>query len=269
MDTGLSGKAVIVSGGGSNIGYGISIAFAEERANVVVADKDEVQAKRVAEQIEKSGAKALPIGCDALDYDQVTSMVQKTKEAFGRVDVLVNVVGGSGGFFIPFKDTVREGWRQDLDQNIMGFLNCTRAVLDPMIAGGGGAVGSISSHGQELGEPGMAVYNGAKAAVIAVTKTLARECGDYGLRFNTVAPGLVLPTLDEEVGELSMYGSEFARAFRATPEFKAFQEGMAQKCAIKRVGTPADVGKAVVFLASDCASYITGHTLDVSGGLVS
>ena len=114
----------------------------------------------------------------------------------------------------------------------------------------------------------MSIYNGAKAAIIAMTKTLARECGDYGIRFNAVAPGLILPASEDQVGDLSMYGSEFARAFRTTPEFKALQDGMVQKCAIKRVGTPADVGQAVVFLASDCASYVTGQTLHVTGGLI-
>jgi NAD(P)-dependent dehydrogenase (short-subunit alcohol dehydrogenase family) len=269
MDTGLRGKTVIVSGGGSNIGYGISLAFAQEGANVVVADKDEAQAERVARKVEDLGAKALPVKCDALEYEQVVAMVEKTIQRFDAVDVLVNVVGGSVDFYVSFKDKTRDAWRKDLDWNILGFLNCTRAVLDHMIGQGSGVVVSVSSHGQELGEPGMSIYNAGKAAIIALTKSLARECGDFGLRFNAVAPGLVLPTEEDEVGNLSMYGSELARLFRTTPEFKQFAQGMVQKCAIKRVGTPSDIGKAVVFLASDCASYITGQTLHVTGGLVS
>jgi 2-hydroxycyclohexanecarboxyl-CoA dehydrogenase len=269
METGLKNKTVIVSGGGANIGYGISIAFAEEGANVVVSDKDEVQAQRVAKKAQALGARALAVRCDALEYEEVSAMVEKTLSEFKTIDVLVNVVGGKSDFYVPFKDKARETWRNDLDWNIMGFLNCTRAVSGHMIEQGRGAVVSVSSHGQELGEPGMSVYNAAKAAIIALTKTLAREYGDFGIRFNAVAPGLVIPTEEEEVGELSMYGSEFAKAFIASPEFKTYEESMVQKCAIKRIGTPSDIGKAVVFLASDCASYITGQTLHVTGGLVS
>ena len=269
MDTGLRDKTVIVSGGGSNIGYGISVAFAEEGSNVVVSDKDGAQAQNVAKQLESLGVRVLPVECDSLEWDQVVAMVNKTIDEFKTVDVLVNVVGGDTDFYVQFKDKTRDSWQRNLNWNIMGFLNCTRAVMDHMIERQSGTVVSISSHGQELGEPGMSIYNAGKAAVIAMTKTLARECGDFGIRFNAIAPGLVLPTREEAVGDLSMYGSEFARSFRATQEWKQFQEGMAQKCAIKRVGTPLDIGKAAVFLASDCASYITGQTLHVTGGLIS
>jgi NAD(P)-dependent dehydrogenase (short-subunit alcohol dehydrogenase family) len=260
MDMGLKGKTVIVSGGGSNIGYGISLAFAEEGANVVIGDIDEAQARKVSGKAQALGAKALAIRCDALEDDQVSAMVNRALDEFQAVDVLVNVVGGATGYSL-FIEKPREAWRYDLDLNIISFLNCTRAVLDHMMERKRGAVVSIASEGQKYGEVGMSIYNGTKAAIIALTKTLAREYGEHGIRFNAVSPGLVLPTSEEEMGELSVWRSERTAIVRE-PDFQA---RIMTTCAIKRLGRPEDMGKAAVFLASDCAGYITGQTLSVSG----
>jgi NAD(P)-dependent dehydrogenase (short-subunit alcohol dehydrogenase family) len=113
--------------------------------------------------------------------------------------------------------------------------------------------------------PGLSVYNGAKAAITALTRTLAREYGEHGIRFNAVSPGLILPTSDEEIGELSLWRSELTANVRDP----AFRAEMVAACAIKRVGRPEDIGKAAVFLASECAGYITGQTLSVTGGIIS
>jgi len=264
MDTELRGKTVIVSGGGGNVGYGISLAFAEEAVNLVIGDIDEAQAQKVARKAQALGAKALAVKCDAREIDQVSAMVKKALDEFKEVDVLVNVVGGSSDYS-PFGDKPRETWRNDLDLNIISFLNCTRAVLDHMIERRRGAVVSLASEGQRFGLPGWSVYNGTKAAIIGLTKTLAREYGEHGIRFNAVSPGLILPTSDEEIGELSGWRSELGTFVRG-PDFQA---EIVATCAIKRVGRPSDIGKAVIFLASECASYITGQTLSVTGGSIS
>ena len=263
MDMGLRGKTVIVSGGGSNIGYSISIAFAEEAANLVIGDIDEAQAQKVAHKAEALGATALAVKCDALENDQVLAMVERAFDEFKTIDVLVNVVGGGGSGHAPFGDKPRETWRYDLDLNIMSFLNCTRAVLDHFMERRRGSVISIASEGQRWGVPGLSIYNGAKAAIIGLTKTLAREYGEHGIRFNAVSPGLILPTSEEEMGELSLWRSERTAIVRE-PDFQA---GILVTCAIKRLGQPSDIGKAVVFLASECASYITGQSLSVSGAV--
>jgi NAD(P)-dependent dehydrogenase (short-subunit alcohol dehydrogenase family) len=265
MDTGLRGRTVIVSGGGSNIGYGISLAFAEEGANLVIGDIDEAQAQKVARKAQALGAKALAAKCDAIENDQVSAMVKTALDEFKEVDVLVNVVGGGGSGYSPFTEKPRESWRNDLDLNIISFLNCTRAVLDHMIERKRGAVVSIASEAQRWGVPGLSVYNGAKAAITALTRTLAREYGEHGIRFNAVSPGLILPTSDEEIGELSLWRSELTANVRDP----AFRAQMVAACAIKRVGRPEDIGKAAVFLASECAGYITGQTLSVTGGIIS
>ncbi len=255
---------MIVSGGGSNIGYGISIAFAEEGANLIIGDIDEAQARKVASKAQALGAKALGVKCDALENDQVSAMVKKALDEFKEVDVLVNVVGGTSDYGLPFGDRPRETWRSDLDLNIISFLNCTRAVLDHMIERKRGSVVSIASEAQKHGEPGLSIYSGAKAAIIAMTRTLAREYGEHGIRFNIISPGLVLPTSEEEMGELSGWRSERTAIVRE-PDFQA---RIMTTCAIKRLGRPEDIGKAAVFLASECAGYITGQTLSVTGGMI-
>jgi NAD(P)-dependent dehydrogenase (short-subunit alcohol dehydrogenase family) len=265
MDMGLRGKTVIVSGGGGNIGYGISLAFAEEAVNLVISDIDEAQAQKVAKKAEALGAKALAANCDARESDQVSAMVKGALDEFKVIDVLVNVVGGASDYGLLFTEKPRESWRDDLDLNIISFLNCTRAVLDHMIERKRGAVVSIASEGERWGLPGLSIYNGAKAAVIGMTKTLAREYGEHGIRFNVVSPGLIVPTSEEEMGELSGWRSELGLSLRGSD----FEVTHVATCAIKRVGRPSDIGKAVVFLASECASYITGQTLSVTGGSIS
>ena len=257
-------KTVIVSGGGSNIGYGISLAFAEEGANLVIGDIDEAQARKVAKRAQALGAKALAVKCDARENDQVSAMVKKALDEFKEVDVLVNVVGGASDYGLPFTEKPRESWRSDLDLNIISFLNCTRAVLDHMIERKRGSVVSIASEAQKHGEPGLSIYNGAKAAIIAMTRTLAREYGEHGIRFNVIAPGIILPTSEEEMGELSGWRSGLGLSLRGSD----FEATMVARCAIKRLGRPGDIGKAAVFLASECAGYITGQTLSVTGGMI-
>jgi 2-hydroxycyclohexanecarboxyl-CoA dehydrogenase len=259
MNLALSGKTVVVTGGGSNIGRGISLAFAAERANVVIADVDEAQATKTAVEIERIGAKALVVRTDVSNWDQVQAMVAKTTETFGAVDVLVNNVGWTVERL--FMEKPRAEWDREIQLNLWSVINCTRAVLDGMIARGSGAVVSVGSDAGRMGEFREGVYAACKAGVIGLTKTLAREVGRHGIRLNVVCPGTTMPDSDEEVGASSMWSGPLGEW--NTPETRA---RISKAYPLRRIGRPADIANAVLFLASDAASFITGQTLSVSGG---
>jgi 2-hydroxycyclohexanecarboxyl-CoA dehydrogenase len=261
MDLKLADKSVIVTGGGSNIGRALSLAFARERAHVTIAEIDEAQGRKVAAEAERAGARsAQVIRTDVTKPDQVQSMVKAVEQRHGRVDVLVNNVGWTMDRL--FVEKTREEWEREVQINLWGVINCTRAVLDGMIARKSGAVVSMGSDAGRMGEFREAVYGACKAGVIALTKSLAREVGRYGIRLNVVCPGMTMPDSDEEIGAQSMWAAEVNKAW-GTPEMKA---RIAKVYPLRRIGRPEDVAPAVLFLASDAAGFITGQTLSVSGG---
>ena len=260
MELGFAGKTVIVTGGGSNIGRGLSLAFAREQGNLAIADIDEAQARKTATQAEGLGAKTLVVKTDVSNWEQVQAMVQKTIDTFGHIDVLVNNVGWT--IERLFIEKPRSQWEREIQLNLWSMINCTRAVLDHMIAQKKGAIVSIGSDAGRMGEFREGVYAACKAGVIALTKTLAREVGKYGIRLNVVCPGVTMPSSEEEVGETSMWAGTFDKGWN-TPEMR---ERIARAYPLRRIGRPEDVANAVMFLASDAASFITGQTLSVSGG---
>jgi len=260
MELGLAGKTVIVTGGGSNIGRGISLAFARERVNLVIADIGEAQAKKTAANAEELGAKTLVVKTDVSNWEQVQATVQKTLDTFGRVDALVNNVGWTVERL--FVEKPRTEWEKEIQLNLWSVINCTRAVLDSMIAQKKGAIVSIGSDAGRMGEFREGVYAACKAGVMGLTKTLAREVGKHGIRLNVVCPGTTMPSSEEEIGETSMWAGTLGKGWN-TPEMR---ERIAKAYPVRRVGRPEDVANAVVFLASDAASFITGQTLSVSGG---
>jgi 2-hydroxycyclohexanecarboxyl-CoA dehydrogenase len=178
----------------------------------------------------------------------------------GAIDVLVN----NAGWVIDrlFVEKPRSEWEKEIQVNLWGMINCTRAVLDGMISRSRGAVVSIASDAGRIGEYREGVYGACKAGVIALSKTLARENGRHNVRFNVVCPGTTLPSPDEDVSPNSLW---------ATDEMKVWLEDdmrsrIAKAYPLRRLGTPADIAPAVLFLASDAASFVTGQTLSVSGG---
>ena len=261
MELNLAGKSVIITGGGSNIGRAITLAFARERSHVTIAEIDEGQGKKVAAEAASAGAaSAAAVRTDVTKWESVQAMVKDAEARLGRVDVLVNNVGWTMDRL--FVEKTREEWEKEIQLNLWGMINCTRAVLDGMIARKSGAIVSLGSDAGRMGEFREGVYAACKAGVIALSKSLAREVGRHGIRLNVVCPGMTIPESDEEIGGLSMWAQEANRAF-ATPEMKA---RIAKVYPLRRIGTPEDVAPAVLFLASDAASFITGQTLSVSGG---
>ena len=261
MELNLAGKSVVVTGGGSNIGRAITLAFARERCHVTIAEIDEGQGKKVAAEAGSAGAaSAAVVRTDVTKWESVQALVREVGARRGGVDVLVNNVGWTMDRL--FVEKTREEWEKEIQLNLWGMINCTRAVLDGMIARKSGAIVSLGSDAGRMGEFREGVYAACKAGVIALSKSLAREVGRHGVRLNVVCPGMTMPESDEEISGLSMWAQETNRQFN-TPEMKA---RIAKAYPLRRTGRPADVAGAVVFLASDAAGFVTGQTLSVSGG---
>jgi NAD(P)-dependent dehydrogenase (short-subunit alcohol dehydrogenase family) len=260
MDLGLREKSVIVTGGGSNIGRAIVLGFAAEGAHITVGDIDVEQTERVAEAARKGGAASVEVvPTDVTDFEQVQALVAGAVERQGTVDVLVNNVGWDDRIF--FAQTTPDFWDKVIKINYVGVLNCTKAVLDVMIEKQQGTIVSISSDASRQGEPREAVYGGVKAAINSFMKTIARENGRFGIRCNTICPGVTIPETDEEVGKTSMWVNkdsmfteeQLVRVANALP--------------LRKIGRPQDIANAVLFFASnEVAGNVTGQVLSVSGG---
>jgi 2-hydroxycyclohexanecarboxyl-CoA dehydrogenase len=255
MELGLHDRGVVVTGGASNIGRAIVHGFAREGARVLIADLDEPRAARTAAE---SPGRVEVCATDVTSWESTTAMATAAVERLGAIDVLVNCAGWTVDRL--FVEKPREEWEKEIAVDMWGFINCTRAVLDHMIERRQGRIVSISSDAGRIGEWREAVYSGAKAGVIAMTKAIAKEVGRHGITLNVVCPGFV-PGARETSGEASMWAGDQGAKF--TPEVL---EKVARSYPLRRLGAPEDVAPAVLFLASDQASYITGQTLSVNGG---
>jgi 2-hydroxycyclohexanecarboxyl-CoA dehydrogenase len=239
----LEGRKALVTGGASGIGAAVAARLAAEGAEVWVGDIDVAGAERVAGEI--SG--------HALDLD-VTDLAaaQAAVEATGTLDILVNNAGTDEFGFFTY--TSPEQWQRVLSINLTGVLNCTFAALPGMQEAGYGRIVSISSEAGRVGSKGSAVYSAAKGGVIAFMKTIAREGGRYGVTANSIAPGPIETPLLMGAKEFGEIGEKVIENMK----------GLTQ---LKRLGQPEEVAAAVAFLASEDATYVTGETLGVSGGL--
>jgi 2-hydroxycyclohexanecarboxyl-CoA dehydrogenase len=261
MELGLAGKSVVVTGAASNIGRAIALAFAAEKVKVTIVDLDVTAAERVAALARERGAAAANVvRADVTNWESVQAMVKEVETRHGAIDVLVNNVGWT--FDALFTEKKREDWEKEVNLNFWSVINCTRAVLDGMIARKSGAIVNIGSDAGRMGEFREAVYAGTKGGVIAMTKSLARELGRNGIRLNVVCPGTTMPASDEEMSENSIWRDPGLKSWN-TDEMRA---KIGKAYPMRRVGKPEDISAAVVFMASSAASFITGQTLSVSGG---
>ncbi len=241
-------KVAIVTGGARGIGKAIADKMAEEGANVVVVDKNPDSLKDTVEGIRNRGGKAIAVIGDMTKAEDINQMVQATIEQFGKIDILVNNVGLFT--FEPFLDTKEEEWDRLIALNLKSTMLCSRAVLKEMVKRSYGKIVNISSDAARIGVTAQAAYTAAKAGVIGLTRTLAREMARYNINVNCVCPGLV---------DTKMTADLLAFA----PELK---EKMIKAIPFRRMATPEDVAYAVCFFASDEAGYITGQSLSVNGG---
>lgn len=250
---GLSGKVVLVTGGGGGIGSALCRRFGEEGARVIVADIQPDAAAATTEAIRASGGKAETLVVDLTDFAAVGAALGRVEAGTGGVDVLVNNAGWD--LFVPFLKSEPNFWNKLIDINLRSVLNITHPVLASMVARGvAGRVISIASDAARGGSSGEAVYAACKAGLIAFSKTLAREHSRQGITFNVVCPGVtetaMLESFMESAGDKEKLRSAFAKAVP-----------------MGRLGRPEDLPGAVAFFASDDAAFITGQVLSVSGGL--
>jgi 2-hydroxycyclohexanecarboxyl-CoA dehydrogenase len=259
MDFNLVDRTVIVTGGGSNIGRSIALAFSKEGTNVVIADIDKEQGARVADEAAECGGKAVVIETDVTNFDSVMAMVNHTQEAFGPIDILVNNVGW--GMPKLFHKKPRAEWEKEIELDLYSTLNCTKAVIDHMVERRSGKIINISSDAGRMGGFAISIYATCKGGVIAFTKALARELGPYNINVNVICPGLIIPDRQEHTGKLSMWLNEMTRVF--TPERL---ETEVSEIPLRRLGKPEDIACMCVYLASDVSSFITGQTISIDGG---
>lgn len=244
----LKGKVAVVTGGSLGIGAGIVEKLASEGAAVVFTyARSEKPAAELAGRIKAAGGRALAVKADVRSASDIAALFSKAKEAFGRVDILVN---NAGVFeFAPIEAITEEHYSRQFDTNVKGLLFATQEAVKGF-DGRGGVVVNISSSIVESPPPNGSVYSATKAAVDAITRSLGAELGPKGIRVVSVNPG----------------GTK-SDGFQSMDQTGDIEKSFVAKTPLGRMGTPADVASAVAFLASDEASFVTGTTFTVSGGI--
>ena len=241
-------QGVLVTGAGSGIGREVCLQFAAEGAVVAASDIDLATAERTAAEIAKQGGEAHPFALDVRDPAAVAAVVDGAAEALGRLDVLVNSAGIRE--IVPVLDLSHEEWCRVIDINITGVFLCSQAFGRHLVAAGkGGAIVNLASTLGVVAAPNRAAYTASKHAVVGLTKEMAMEFGERGIRVNAVGPGVIRTPLTERYFQ----DAEYAERIRDLH-------------AMHRWGEPIEIARAILFLASADASFCTGTTLVVDGG---
>ena len=251
MDLGLRDRVAIVTGGSKGLGQAEAEALADEGAAIVVATaKSVTEAERVVRGLLARGGRAVSVQADVSRAEDVQRLVQTTVKTYGRLDILVNNAGTTGPHLNkPLVDMPEELWDFMVGNHLKSAFLCIKYAAPHMIAQGWGRIINTSSiHGRVGGRPSLGHYGAAKAGVVALTMTAARELGPKGITANVIAPGFI--------------GTETLRGILAPPTLEKLQ----QQIPLGRIGEPKEVGRVVAFLASEAASYLNGAVLDISGG---
>ncbi len=242
-----SRRVAIVTGAVRGIGRAVALRLAADDFMVVVNYRgDADMANEVCAAIEAAGGHAVPAFADVTDADQVAEMVKGTMDAFGSIDVLINNAGITRDTLIM--RMAEEDWDAVIETNLKGAFICSKAVIRPMMRNRSGSIVNLTSVVGLVGNAGQANYSAAKAGLVGLTKTLAKEVGSRGIRVNAVAPGFIETRLTDVLSD-------------------ELKEGAIAQIPLGRLGVPEDIADAVAFLASDDARYITGNVLSVDGGL--
>ena len=241
----LKDRNAIITGAGQGIGRSIALKMAQEGADVVIAEMNADTGAQTAKEVEAMGRKALFISVDVANQKQVQGMVDQVLKAWKRVDILVNNAGfDRPGRLLKVKE---EDWDAVLGVHLKGTLNCIQAVAPHMIENSYGKILNLSSVWGKRGAVSEISYSSAKAGIIGLTKSVARELGRYQINVNAVLPGLILTPTIAKMAE-------------------KYQNMIIENTPLKRMGKPEEVANVVAFLASDEASFMTGATVEVSGG---
>lgn len=243
----LTGKTAIITGGANGIGLAACERFAEKGANVIMADFDETMGMEREVELANKGLKVTFVQVDVADRNSVKQLTAKTLEHYGKIDILVNNAGITRDATLIKMDPL--DFQRVLDVNLTGVFNCTQAVMPHMLANGAGKVINTSSVSGVYGNFGQTNYAAAKAAVVGMTKTWAKEFGRKGINVNAVAPGFTATDMVNKMPEKVL-------------------DQMKSAVALRRLGKPIDIANAYLFLASEESDYVHGHVLHVDGGIM-
>jgi NAD(P)-dependent dehydrogenase (short-subunit alcohol dehydrogenase family) len=246
----MKDKVALVTGAASGIGLATAKAFAEAGASVVLADYNEKAVNAAAQELGSKGYRTLAVVCDVSDDSQVEAMIAKTVSTFGRLDAAYNNAGVQNELK-GAADQTREDFDRVTGINLRGVWSCMKYELQQMRKQGSGAIVNCSSIGGILGGAQRGTYHAAKHGVIGLTKSAALEYAPLGIRINTVCPGLIHTAMADEM----IAGGQ-----------KEALDAMLQTVPVGRLGRPEEIASTVLFLCSDAASLVVGHTLVVDGG---
>jgi NAD(P)-dependent dehydrogenase (short-subunit alcohol dehydrogenase family) len=248
----LSDKVAIVTGAGKGIGKAIAVGFARAGASLVVASRTQADIDDTASKIRETGRKALAVPADVTKVSQLENLLEKTLESFKKVDILVNNAGGDSGGTGYVLDLSIDDWKSGIELNLNSLFYCCKIIGGEMVRKKSGNIINMTS-GMGFGPyPGAAHHAAARAGVINLTKTLALEWAPFNIRVNAIAPGYTETALP-------------AKAWREHPEDK---EALLKLIPLGRTAQPEEMVSTAVFLASSASGYITGETINVSGGLI-
>lgn len=242
----LRNKVCIVTGGGRGIGREIALTFAREGGDVVIWDMNEENARKVSSECKELGANSIYRKVDVTDREEVKKSVAEVEKEFGHIDVLVNNAGITKDAFL--KEMDEKMWDDVINVNLKGTFDCTQFVVPVMAKNGKGSIVNIASVVGIYGNIGQTNYAASKAGIIGMTKTWAKELARDGIRSNAVAPGFIKTPMTAKVPEKVI-------------------NYMIKRTPMRRMGEASEVANAVLFLASDESSFVTGHILQVDGGL--
>jgi NAD(P)-dependent dehydrogenase (short-subunit alcohol dehydrogenase family) len=246
----LEGKVALVAGGSRGIGRACALAFAENGADVVVSSRKLPDLEAVAEEIRARGRKSMAIASHIAKKEESKNLVEKVIAEFGRIDILFNNAG-TNPYFGPIIDAEEWAWDTTMNVNLKGPFLLSQMVAGVMREKGGGSIINTASVGGMRPGQMQGIYSVTKAALIMLTRVMAMEWGKYNIRVNAIAPGVIKTRLSEALWKEPAVG-----------------EAAAKRTALGRLGESEDVAGAVLYLASDASSYITGETIVISGGSV-
>jgi NAD(P)-dependent dehydrogenase (short-subunit alcohol dehydrogenase family) len=247
----MQGKVAIVTGASTGIGRATALAFGREGASVVVADVDDARGEKAAAEVAELGVDAFFVHVDVSQPDSVANMLRTAIDRFGRLDFAFNNAGIEGTS-APTADCTLENWNHTISVNLTGVFLCMREEIPRLLETGGGAIVNNSSVAGLVGFAGIPAYTASKHGILGLTKTAALEYATQGIRVNAVCPGVI----ETEMIARFTHGDAIAA------------EQLLQSEPVGRLGGPAEIADAVIWLCSDRSAFVTGHALAVDGGFV-
>lgn len=242
----LKDKVAIITGGARGIGREIALTFAQEGANICICDVNEQILEKATKELKATGRQAIGLKVDVTDFSQVEGMVQKVLDKFAKIDILINNAGITrDNLLLRMKE---EEWDVVLNVNLKGTFNCTKAVSKIMIKQRNGKIVNIASIIGLIGNAGQANYAASKGGIISFTKSVAKEFASRNINVNVIAPGFIKTDMTAKLPQ-------------------DLQESILKTIPLNRFGEPSDVANLALFLVSENSSYMTGHVIQVDGGM--